>query len=146
MVNHIERLKSTPLFAGFSQKSLEMIAALAREVGHDPGEVIVEEGATAYGIHLILEGTAEVVVGGTAVAELGVGDTFGELALLDEGPRTATVAAKTPLNVLAIHGSGFRTAIEKEPEMAWVLVRYLTGLIRDLDAQIADIRTDGSFR
>jgi CRP-like cAMP-binding protein len=143
---YVELLKSTTFFGGFSQRSLETIAALAREVGHDAGDVVVEEGSTAYGIHLIVDGTAEVLVGGSPVAELGAGDTFGEVALLDEGPRTATVAAKTDLTVLAIHGTAFRNALEKEPAMAWVIVKHLAGLLREIDAQIADVRADASFR
>jgi len=143
---HFEMLAGTALFSGLPKRSLETIAALAREVDHQPGEVIVTEGSTAYGLHLIIEGTADVAIGGASVAELGPGDTFGEIALLDEGTRTATVTAKTPLRVIAIHGSGFRNALKAEPDLAYALVLHLAGLVRELDAQIADIRTGGAFR
>lgn len=142
----IDLLAATALFSGFSKSSLSTIAALSREVDHSPGEVVVTEGSSAYGLHLIIDGTAEVIVGGEAVAELTAGDTFGEIALLDDGPRTATITAKTPLKVLAVHATGFRNALKAEPEMAYALVQHLARLVRQLDAQISDIRSGGDFR
>jgi len=143
---HLELLAGTALFAGLSRPSLETIRELAREVAHDVGHEVVTEGNAAYGLQLIIEGTATVSVGGAAVARLGPGDSFGEIALLDAGLRTATVTAETPLRVLAISGAGFRDVLRSDPDLATGVIAYLVNLVRELDIQIADFRTGGSFR
>ena len=143
---HLELLANTVLFAGVSRHSLETIGQLAREVLHDPGHDVVTEGNSAYGLELIIEGTATVSIGGTAVARLGPGDSFGEIALLDAGPRTATVTAETPLRVLAIHGAGFRDVLRSDPDLAVGVIAHLVNLVRELDTQISDFREGGSFQ
>jgi CRP-like cAMP-binding protein len=143
---HLDLLSGTGLFSGLSRRSLETIAQLAREVHHDAGNTVVSEGDSAHGLQVIIEGTAEVSVGGSPVAEIGRGDSFGEVALLDAGPRSATVTAKTPLRVLAIHGAGFRDVLRADPDLASRVISHLVGLVREMDAQIADIRSGGSYR
>jgi len=143
---HLELLAGTALFAGLSRQSLDTIGQLSREVSHDAGHDVVSEGNSAYGLELIIEGTATVSIGGAAVARLGPGDLFGEIALLDAGPRTATVTADTPLRVLAINGSGFRNLLRSDPDLAAGVIAHLVNLVRGLDVQIADFRTGGSFQ
>jgi len=143
---HLDLLANTTLFSGLSEETLEKIAAVAREIRSNPGDILMEEGSSAYGLHVIIEGTADVMVGANSVAELGPGDTFGEIALLDDGVRSATVTAKTPIRVMAIYGATFRETLKTEPELAHRLVLHLAALVRELDTQIADFRTGGSFQ
>ncbi|MCB2223727.1 MAG: cyclic nucleotide-binding domain-containing protein [Actinobacteria bacterium] len=133
---HKDLLAGTTLFSGLSARSLETIASLAREVAHDAGHVVVSEGSTAHALHVIIEGTAEVSIGGTPVAEIGPGDSFGEVALLDSGPRTATVSAKTPMRILAVDGYGFKTLLQKDADLAYGLIQHLASLVRELDEQL----------
>ena len=143
---HLELLANTALFAGLSRRSLETLSQMAREVVHDAGHDVVTEGSSAYGLELIMEGTATVSIGGAAVARLGPGDSFGEIALLDAGLRTATVTAETHLRVLAIHGAGFRDVLRSDPDLAAGVISHLVSLVRELDTQISDVREGGSFR
>jgi CRP-like cAMP-binding protein len=142
---HLDLLAATALFSQLSRQRLETVGKLAREMEHEAGDVVVTEGNTAHGLQLIIEGTAEVSIGGTPVAELGPGDSFGEIALLDAGPRTATVSAKTPMRVLAISGAGFRDVLRADPDLAGGVIDHLVDLVREMDAQIADFRARGSF-
>ena len=127
---HVDLLADTALFSRLSRRSLETVAKLAREMNHDPGDVVVTEGDRAHGLQLIIEGTAEVSIGGQPVAELGPGDSFGEIALLDSGPRTATVTAKTPMRVLAISGAGFRDVLRSDNDLATGVIDHLVDLPR----------------
>ncbi len=90
----IELLSRIPLFSGVSKGTLRRLAALGRETIHEPGKAIVREGATAHALHVIVEGTATVRVTDRVVSHLKPGDFFGEIALLDKGPRAATVSSR----------------------------------------------------
>jgi CRP-like cAMP-binding protein len=106
---------------------------------------VVREGAAAHALHVIVDGSAEVTIGGETVGRLGPGDSFGEIALFDDGPRTATVTADGPLRVLAIDGHTFRETIGKDPELGYRLIVHLAKLVRSLDVHVADCRSAGSF-
>ena len=85
------KLAKVPIFSGCSKRELQLIARAAKEVNHKQGTVIAREGERGIGLFLILEGECSVSIGGRTKAKLGPGDFFGEVALLDGGPRTATV-------------------------------------------------------
>src|SRR3990170_1477867 len=109
----VAMLKQVPLFEGLSRRELEQILKVAKEIEFDEGHAIVEEGATGVGFHLIMEGEAHVLVGGRKRATLRSGDYFGEMSLLDGGPRSATVRASTPLRTLALTSWAFLPLLEK---------------------------------
>lgn len=98
----INRLKSLPLFESVSDEDLSKISPFVSEVSVSEGKHLVEEGDYAYEFMAIEEGTAEVRRGGQVLAELGPGDFFGEMGLIDSDRRNATVTAKTPLRLITL--------------------------------------------
>jgi len=96
------RLKSLPLFQSVAEEDLEQIAPFVSEVSVSAGKHLVDEGDYAYTFMAIEEGTADVLRDGDRVAELGSGDFFGEVGLLDTERRTATVVATEPMRLIAL--------------------------------------------
>ncbi len=96
------RLKSLPLFESVSDDDLAKISPFVSEVSVSEGKHLVEEGDYAYEFMAIEEGTAEVRRGDQVLAELGPGDFFGEMGLIDSERRNATVTAKTPLRLITL--------------------------------------------
>ena len=90
-----ESLRRVPLFAGLDRKELELLAKLAKEQQYEPGATIVKAGASGHGLYIIKEGHVSVVRDGQKVASMGPGQFFGEISVLDGGPRTADVKANT---------------------------------------------------
>jgi CRP-like cAMP-binding protein len=131
MDDRIEALRTVPLFHGLSDKDLEMVLEIAKEVVHHDGHPVVEEDASGVGFHLILSGTAEVTVHGSAVATFGPGDYFGEMSIIDGKPRSATV---TPtggdVTTLAIPAWSFETLMNKHPSIMRALLTQLSSRVR----------------
>jgi len=90
-----ESLRRVPLFAGLDRKELELLVKLAKEQRYEPGATIVKTGAGGHGLYIIKEGNVSVVRDGKKVASMGPGQFFGEISVLDGGPRTADVKADT---------------------------------------------------
>jgi CRP/FNR family transcriptional regulator, cyclic AMP receptor protein len=99
---YLNHLASVPLFSGCTTKELRDIAKAAVELTLDEGKEFVTQGDVGREAFVIVEGRADVTRGGQTIAQLGPGDCVGELALLDHGPRTASVTAATPLTVLVL--------------------------------------------
>jgi CRP/FNR family cyclic AMP-dependent transcriptional regulator len=110
------RLKSIPLFEEVGDEELAQIAPFAQEVSVEAGRVLVREGDFSYEFMAIEEGTAEVTRGGEHVADLGPGDFFGEVGLLEKTLRNATVTAKTPMRVMTLTGWDLRRVERTAPE------------------------------
>jgi CRP-like cAMP-binding protein len=127
----LERLGSVRLFEDLSKTELKYLNDISKIVNHDEGHTIIAEGDSGAGFQLILEGEARVVRSGRTVVRLGPGEFFGEMALIDEGPRTADVIAATPMTTLGISGWDFRPLVQRRPEMAWKLLVHLTGRLRE---------------
>jgi CRP/FNR family cyclic AMP-dependent transcriptional regulator len=126
-------LAGVPLFEGLSKRELNSILTVAKQVVHDEGHDIVEEGATGVGFHLILEGEAHVLVGGRKRATLRAGDYFGEMSLLDGGPRSATVRASTPVRTLALTSWAFLPLLDKTPSIARKLLQEMSKRLRNIE-------------
>jgi CRP/FNR family transcriptional regulator, cyclic AMP receptor protein len=110
------RLKSIPLFEEMGDEELGQIAPFAQEVTVDEGKVLVREGDYSYEFMVIEEGTAEVTRGGDHVADLGEGDFFGEMGLLEKTLRNATVTAKAPMRLITLTGWDLRRVERAAPE------------------------------
>lgn len=125
-----EILASVPLFSGLSKRHLHTLARLADEVAFRKGASVVQEGQLGETLFVILEGEAKVVRGGRRIATMLPGDFFGEISLLDGGPRTASVVAVTPLVAVRIHRRPFLKTLAAEPDMTTKVLVELTGRLR----------------
>ena len=111
------------------------MARASDQVDLAAGRTLCEQGSIGREAFVILEGEAEVKRNGRKVATLGPGSTFGELALLDHGPRTATVTAKDDLKVLVIGAREFSAILDEVPPIAHKLLKSLAGMVRELDSK-----------
>jgi len=127
----IETLARVPLFADLDPKELESIAASMKERTFQPGDAVTEEGSGAtFGAFFVIEdGEALVTVGGEERRRLHGGDHFGEVALLAESDRTATVIALTELHCWALSAWNFRPIVDENPELGRKLQQALARLI-----------------
>ena len=110
------RLKPIPLFQEMGDDELAQIAPFAQDVSVDEGKVLVREGDYSYEFMVIEEGTAEVTRGGEHLADLGEGDFFGEMGLLEKTLRNATVTAKTPMKLITLTGWDLRRVERTAPQ------------------------------
>ena len=126
MARPVEDLKRVPLFSDLSQRHLRQLARLLREREFSPGTSVVRQGEMS-GVHffVIVEGEASVMVDGRDVGQLGPGDHFGELGLIGEQVRTATVTAATPLRCLVMAAWDFRKFFKANPDAGWKLLQHL---------------------
>ncbi|MEX2204287.1 MAG: cyclic nucleotide-binding domain-containing protein [Actinomycetota bacterium] len=124
------RLAQVPIFSECTKRELTIIGRAAKEVSHREGTVIAREGERGVGLFLILEGQCKVSIGGKTKAKLGPGDFFGEVALLDGGPRTATVTALTPVRLVGITGWVFRGLLMEHPSIALKTLEAVAGRLR----------------
>jgi CRP/FNR family transcriptional regulator, cyclic AMP receptor protein len=124
------RLAQVPIFSECTKRELTIIGRAAKEVSHREGTVIAREGERGVGLFLILEGQCRVSIGGKTKAKLGPGDFFGEVALLDGGPRTATVTALTPVRLVGITGWVFRGLLMEHPSIALKTLEAVAGRLR----------------
>jgi CRP/FNR family transcriptional regulator, cyclic AMP receptor protein len=123
-----ERAASIPLLAVLDKRAKEQVLRTAREQSYAPGDVVVNEGDPATRLYLIVEGTASVEQGAQGtVGKLEAGEFFGELALIEEHGRTATVRAETPLTCLIIPAWEFRASLEEHPQMAIPMLTTIIG-------------------
>ena len=130
----LEALRHVGLFKGMSKRSLAKINEMSEVRTAAPGEILVAEGDPGSDAMVVLEGTASVKRGRRKVSELTVGQVFGEMALLDRQPRSATVTAEEPMRVLVIQGTEFRKLLTKVPGLADALLATLSRRLREADA------------
>lgn len=133
VVEKVLFLKGIDLFSALAGEDLAEIAAITEEVTRDRGEVILTEGEHGDALYFVIEGRVAVKKGAKVLAELGEREVFGEMALLDPGPRSATVEALDDVTLLAIARDDFDDLMRERPEVPIgvlkVLVRRLRGAI-----------------
>ncbi|HEX6148752.1 Crp/Fnr family transcriptional regulator [Nocardioides sp.] len=133
-VDVVEVLRDTDLFAEVGNRGLKTIARHAKVVEHAAGAEIAQEGGGAAGFHVIVEGTASVNVHDRERPELGPGDYFGEIALIDGKPRSATIVATSPLTTVALVSWDFRPILNDEPGVALGLLKVMCARLRAAEA------------
>jgi CRP-like cAMP-binding protein len=130
----IDVLAEVPLFAGLSRRHLRKLSAGIDELHYRDGRLIVEKGSRGNAFFIVAEGAARVYSGvvpvGRAKARLRQGDFFGEIALLDGGPRSATVVADGNLSVFRLTRSAFVKVVSNEPTIALGIMAVLAGRLR----------------
>lgn len=129
-------LADVPLFAGLSRRHLKRVAALARTRRFAPGTSIVRKGDPGSAFFVLLDGGARVVTPTGRPKRLRTGDFFGEMALLDEAPRSADVVADGEVLAMTISCSAFRKLLRSEPAIAQELLRTLAARLRAAEKSV----------
>jgi CRP-like cAMP-binding protein len=129
-----EALRKVPIFTGLSNDDLELLGRQMKERRFAEGAAVTTEGAGAAGFFVIVEGNANVNVAGEERATLGPGDYFGEIALIDEGTRSATITAATDLKCYGLTAWEFRPFVEEHPQVAWAMLETLARRLREAQA------------
>jgi CRP/FNR family transcriptional regulator, cyclic AMP receptor protein len=125
-----EVLGALPLFSGLSKRQLRGLAKLARVDDYSPGEVIVQAGESGDSFFLVLEGRARVL---GRSRELSAGDFFGEMALVDGGPRSSTITATDRVRAMKLPRRSFLTALEQDPQISLAIMEALAQRVRRLE-------------
>lgn len=126
----VELLQRVPLFADFEPGDLERLARSFKQRTFASGSTVVDEGKTGAGFFVIESGEASVTVRGGERAKLGPGDYFGEIALIDEGARSATVTADSELRCYGLTSWEFRPLVEGNAGIAWKLLETMAKRVR----------------
>ena len=113
----MEWIRHVPLFSQCSKRELAQIAGIADEIDLHEGKVLIREGDRGREFFVLLDGSAEVSKDGRRINTLGPGDFFGEIALVSNSPRTATVTAASPVRTLVITDRSFRRLLAEQPEI-----------------------------
>ena len=125
-----ETIARIPLFADLEPRELEKLADAFKERRYSAGDTIASEGQSGAGFFVIGEGTATVTVGGEERGKLGPGDYFGEIALIDEGARTASLTAESDMVCYGMTFWEFRPIVESDARIAWKLLQALARKLR----------------
>ena len=129
----IDHMRKVPLFRGMSTSALETVADRASEISFQDGETVTREGEPGNMFYIVTDGRLHVSKNGTVVRDLGPGDFLGEIALVDGGPRTATVTADGPVEALVIRRADFLEMVEWDKGVRLGILTALTERIRKTD-------------
>ena len=130
MASPTELLQRVPLFSSLSPSQLEVLARSFRERTFSAGSEVTTEGENGVGFFVIESGSATVSVAGEERRTLGAGDYFGELALIDMSPRSATIVADDYLRCWGLTSWEFRPLVESNAQIAWALLQQLAQRLR----------------
>jgi CRP-like cAMP-binding protein len=131
-------IRSVPLFARLSDRQVRGLANSARPVEFGPGETIMEEGTEGTSLFIVQRGTVAVDVKGSTVGKLHPGGYFGELALIDQGPRTATVTAESPAATLSLPRSAFSRLLDHDEEARQATFMVLRQWLEEAGVTVPD--------
>jgi CRP/FNR family cyclic AMP-dependent transcriptional regulator len=144
----VELLRRVPLFAGIEPSKLKLLAYTSDVVTYEPGQVLVRKDDVGDAAYVIIKGDADVSVpadgGDITVAELHDGDFFGEIAILCDTPRTATVTAQNELTALRIRKEPFFELLRQFPEMAVEMTRLLAERLTRTTADLIEAQRQKS--
>jgi CRP/FNR family transcriptional regulator, cyclic AMP receptor protein len=128
----VERLKRAPLFEGLSRKELVQLARMSDDAEVPAGRVLCKEGAIGREFFVLVEGKVDVARKGRRLAALGAGDFVGEISLLEQTPRTATITATTPLRFFVLTSKDFRQVVADNPSVERKVLRALARRVLEL--------------
>ena len=126
----LDAIRRVPLFAELSDPELEQVAGLFKQRRFKEGEIVAQEGSGGAAFFLIDSGEATVTVGGQPRPTLGPGDYFGEIALIDEGARSATIAAASDLECYGLTFWDFRPLVMENAAICWKLLQFMVARLR----------------
>ena len=132
----IELLRGVPLFANLDEGELAQVGRHADEISVPSGQVLVTQDTAGNSFYVIVEGAADVVRDGTKLADLGAGDFLGEMALLEDLPRSATVTTTAPTRVLEMHRRDFSSVLDEAPHLARKMLATMAHRLRHADEQL----------
>lgn len=143
LVERLLALKRVPLFANLTLDQLEAVGQLAREATYLPGEAVLREGEPGTELYVLLEGSVEVFLdhggpGQTRVSVMEAVASFGEMAILDGEPRSATVVAREPCRLLVLDGESLESLVRQMPEISFEVFRVLTGRVRAAERRLRE--------
>ncbi len=130
---HTNLLAGIDLFAACERKDLQRVAALTTETAAPAGRVLCREGEVGHEAFVIVDGTATVTVGDRQIDAVGPGEMFGEMALLDGGPRIATVTATSPMRLLVLTRPEFHAVLGEVPYVGWHMLTVLGKRLRHFE-------------
>lgn len=133
---YLEHLRKIPMFSACSDRELALLGRLVEQFDFPEGAHLVEEGRPGHEFFVIVSGRARVTRRGETVAELGPGDAFGELALLDTAPRNATVTADTAMCVATLGNREFAGALADIPSLSRKVMVGMARRLHELDARV----------
>jgi len=133
----VDAIRRVPLFAELSEPELEQVARLFKQRSFAAGETVAKEGSGGAAFYLIESGTAAVSVAGKERPDLGPGDYFGEIALIDEGARSATITASDELVCYGLTYGDFRPLVMENAAICWKLLQFMVGRLRAAEARSA---------
>ena len=133
MADVVETIGGVPLFQGVKPKELKKLANRMQVRSFNEGDEITAEGKSGIGFFVIEDGNATVSIDGEIVRTLGPSEYFGDIALIDSGPRSATIVATTDLRCQGLTAWEFRPFIEEHPEVAWPMLETLASRLRDAE-------------
>lgn len=128
----LDHLRAVRLFRNCSHKQLEHVASIVDEIDIEAGRVLCRQGDTGHEAFVIISGEGTVTVDGKVMDTVGPSTLVGEISLIDHGPRTATVTASSPMNLLVIPGNRFAQLLEEVPGLPVVIMRDLAAILRSL--------------
>ena len=134
MAAPLDAIREVPLFHELDDAELEQVARLFKQRTFAPQETVAKEGSGGAAFYLIESGTATVTVGGQERSSLGPGDYFGEIALIDEGARSATITANEELVTYGLTFWDFRPLVESDARIAWPLLQVMAKRLREAEA------------
>jgi CRP-like cAMP-binding protein len=131
----VSTLRTVPLFSGLSDKDLKRLANSLSERTFPAGHKIAVEGKEGVGFFVIESGEVSVSRGGEHIRKLGPGDYFGEMAVIDQGPRSASVVAESEVRCRGMTAWSFRPFVESHGEVAWPLLEALVKRLREAEVR-----------
>lgn len=146
----VEALRRVPLFRGIDPTKLRLLAFMSERISFRPGERLCEQGERGDAAYIILSGEADILVrtpqGEQAVAKVKENDIVGEIAILIDVPRTASVVAATELNALSVSKDSFLKLLSHFPEMSLEIMRVLAQRLERTTRDLAQLRASAAGR